>query len=77
MDMCVAMDTAAHDTSSSDLDESVLEHVFVCCMKGNTCKIMSGIDNVFRICFFVFLRICMKNGFLSFLRDVEEWYLKA
>lgn len=29
LDVCVAMDTAAHDTSSSDLDESGLEHVFV------------------------------------------------
>lgn len=27
------MDTIAHDTSSSDLDEGILERVFVCGMK--------------------------------------------
>lgn len=54
------MDTAAHDASSSDLDESGLEHVFVCGMKENTCNIMPGNNDVFHNC--SFLHVCVREG---------------
>lgn len=58
LDVCVAMDTAAHDASSSDLDESGLEHVFVCGVKKNTCDIMPVNYNAFHICSVT--RLCEK-----------------
>lgn len=51
------MDTAAHDASSSDLDESGLEHVFVCGVKENSCDIMPGNDNVIYISPFLHVRV--------------------
>lgn len=60
------MDTAAHDTSSSDLDESALEHVFVRCVKENICKIMPGSDNKFTHLLY-FLNLC--ENLIHFVLD--------
>lgn len=58
------MDTAAHDASSSDLDESGLEHVFACGVKENTCNILPGNNNVFHIC--SFSHVCVGGEKKSF-----------